>query len=111
LDEGLMRNIIINLLVNAIKFSPEANEVDFSVVCDKQTLTIQIRDYGVGIPEEDIDKLFQAFFRSKNVGAIAGTGLGLSIVKKAVSLLDGDIQVKSRVDLGTEFIVTLPIFD
>jgi len=107
-DEKLMRNIVINLLTNAVKFSPEADRVDIGVVRANGLLTFTVRDKGIGIPEKDIHKLFEPFFRASNVNAIQGTGLGLSIIKKAVDLLNGSIQVDSRTGEGTTITVTLP---
>lgn len=107
-DEGLMRNIIINLLTNAIKFSPNSNLIELKVSCEEYALIFSVRDYGLGIPAEDLPKLFEPFVRAKNVGNIRGTGLGLSIVRKAVDLLGGDISISSEVGKGTEFTVILP---
>ncbi len=107
-DEKLMRNILINLLTNAIKFSPEAERVQLTLGGDRDTFEITVRDRGIGIPAHDLDKLFQSFQRGSNVGTIDGTGLGLSIVKKAVDLLEGTISVKSEEGRGTEFVVRLP---
>lgn len=110
-DEGLMRNIVINLLNNAIKFSPNAKEVDFTVTCQENEMVLMVRDYGIGIPEEDVGKLFEAFYRGKNVTSISGSGLGLSIVKKATELLGGDVKLKSKIGIGTEITITLPLKD
>ncbi len=108
-DEKLLRNIIINLITNAVKFSPNAKEVIMQLDSDHNNLTIQIRDHGIGIPESDLKELFTSFSRGSNVGTIEGTGLGLSIVKKAVDLLNGTIELKSKVGKGSEFKVTLPL--
>jgi signal transduction histidine kinase len=67
-----------------------------------------VADRGIGIPEEDLPHLFEAFHRARNVGAITGTGLGLAIVKRCVDLHGGTIEVESRVGDGTRFVVTLP---
>lgn len=107
-DEKLMRNIVINLLTNAVKFSPEADDVEMLVARNDGILTFAVRDKGIGIPEKDIHKLFEPFFRASNVNAIQGTGLGLSIIKKAVDLLNGSIQVESKTGEGTTITVTLP---
>ncbi|MBT1703941.1 PAS domain S-box protein [Chryseosolibacter indicus] len=108
-DEKLLRNIIINTLTNAIKFSPEASCVDLSLSNNKNSIYFKVRDYGIGIPVEDMKKLFEPFQRGSNVNTIQGTGLGLSILKKAVDLLQGDIAVESEVGKGTEVIITLPL--
>jgi PAS domain S-box-containing protein len=108
-SEKLIRNIVINLLTNAVKFSPGKKEVFMEVSCDAQNLFIVIRDQGLGIPVKDKKNLFTSFVRGSNVGTIEGTGLGLSIAKKAVELLNGSMQVKSKLKKGTEFKVTLPL--
>jgi PAS domain S-box-containing protein len=107
-DEKLIRNIVTNLLTNAVKFSPDKNKVYMDVSCDQQRMRITVRDEGMGIPAEEIEELFIAFSRGSNVGSIEGTGLGLSIVKKAVDLLSGSLDVKSELGKGTEFKIVLP---
>lgn len=108
-DEKLLRNILSNLLTNAIKFSNFIKAVDLTVSNSNDYLKIEVEDKGIGIAEEDMKNLFTAFHRGGNVGAIQGTGLGLSIVKKAVDLLKGEIDFKSRIGKGTIFTVTLPL--
>lgn len=108
-DERLLRSIFINLLTNAIKFSPDAEHVFLTVKGSGHQLIIVVRDEGIGIPEDEVDKIFEPFLRGKSVGSIQGTGLGLSIVKKSVDLLKGAIHVSSAVGKGTIFTVTIPI--
>lgn len=107
-DEGLMRNIVINLLTNAIKFSPDSKTIELSARLEKAGLRLSVKDFGMGISPDDQKRLFEPFYRGTNIQTISGTGLGLSIVKKAVDLLKGDIEVSSTSGTGTEFIVTLP---
>jgi len=109
LDEKLLRHILINLLTNAIKYSPEGSTVNFQVSTkQKDQVKLQIQDQGIGIPLEDQKHLFESFHRAQNVGNIPGTGLGLSIVKKSVDLHQGEIVCHSQMDKGSTFIVTLP---
>ncbi|GAB4233365.1 MAG: hypothetical protein Kow0049_16750 [Stanieria sp.] len=108
LDEKLLRHILINLLTNAIKYSPDRDQINFDLICEAQTAIFRIRDRGIGIPLEDQDKLFDSFHRANNVGSISGTGLGLAIVKRAVDLHGGTIIVDSQIDVGTTFVVTIP---
>jgi len=108
-DEGLIRNILINLLNNAIKFSPKQDEIELTITGSKTEIVFRVRDNGIGISPEDVPKLFQPFYRASNATTISGTGLGLTILKKAVNLLGGKIEVTSFVGRGTEFFVTLPI--
>ncbi len=118
LDEKLLRHIISNLLSNALKYSPTDSRVDFQVqiapappaAAHPLTATFKVRDRGIGIPPEDISRLFEPFHRAKNVGTIPGTGLGLSIVKNAIDLHGGTIYTDSKVGEGTTFIVTIPLY-
>lgn len=106
LDEGLLRNVLINLISNAIKFSPEDGKVFVSSFNNGKEITISVKDNGVGISGEDQQHLFDLFFRGKNVTNIPGTGLGLYIVQKYIELLKGTISFESQVNAGTEFILT-----
>jgi PAS domain S-box-containing protein len=108
LDEKLLRHILTNLLTNAIKYSPDRDRVDFEVFYQSEFIIFRIRDYGIGIPQSEQEKLFDSFHRASNVGNISGTGLGLAIVKKSVDLHGGKIEVNSQIEAGTTFIVTLP---
>lgn len=108
MDERLLRHIFSNLLSNAIKYSPPQTAVDFKLEFDRDWVTIQVRDRGIGIPPEDCDRLFETFQRAANVGSIKGTGIGLAIVKQAVDLHGGDIHFDSQVGVGTTFTVRLP---
>ena len=108
MDEQLLRQILGNLLSNAIKYSSIGSTVRFTLACEDETVIFQIQDQGIGIPPEDIQHLFESFYRAKNVSNIAGTGLGLAIVKKAVDLHGGKISVMSEVGVGTTFTVKMP---
>jgi signal transduction histidine kinase len=83
--------------------------VRLEVNCQNGKAIFQVQDEGIGIPPEDLKKLFSSFHRAKNVGNIPGTGLGLSIVKTSVQLHGGKISVDSEVGVGTTFTVTLPL--
>ncbi len=108
-DEKLLRNILINLLTNAVKFSSLSKTVYLTVSHTSSMLNFDVEDKGIGISEQDLSAIFTAFQRGGNVGTIQGTGLGLSIVKKAVELLKGEIKVRSRLGSGTTFTVALPL--
>jgi PAS domain S-box-containing protein len=110
-DEKFLRNIFVNLVGNAVKFSPEADRVYLAVESSESQVMIRVRDQGVGIPFADLQTIFEPFQRGTNVDNIEGTGLGLSIVKKAVDALGGQLFVKSQVGEGTEFTVKLPIHE
>lgn len=107
-DPKLVQSILANLLSNAVKYSPHDQPIDVHLACTQQTITIQIRDRGIGIPKSDQARLYEAFYRGQNVGAIAGTGLGLAVVQTCLQLHQGRIHVESREGIGTQFTVTLP---
>jgi signal transduction histidine kinase len=109
MDEKLLRQILTNLLTNAIKYSPQNKIVDFRLTVEQDQVVFVISDHGIGIPDEDLEHLFGAFHRGKNVGILPGTGLGLSIVKNCIDIHDGSISVESQLDIGTKFTVVLPI--
>lgn len=111
LDKNLLKNCIINLVSNAIKYSGEETEIELWTSLSNNTITINVKDNGIGIPEEDHEHLFEAFFRAHNTGNIPGTGLGLHIVSRYVSLMNGTISFKSAVDKGTLFTIELPRYD
>lgn len=108
LDVKLLRQILTNLISNAIKYSPEGGSITLELSCEENTLTFKVSDQGIGIPEDERQNLFESFHRASNVGTIPGTGLGLSIVKKCVELHNGTIEVESNIGVGTTFIICLP---
>jgi PAS domain S-box-containing protein len=109
LDRQLMKNALINLVSNAIKYSPEEQPILIKVDLQKDILRIDIADRGIGIPDDERPNIFERFFRAKNSVNIQGTGLGLNIVKKYVELMDGKISFVSRINEGTTFTVEIPI--
>ncbi|MBI5325997.1 MAG: PAS domain S-box protein [Ignavibacteriae bacterium] len=108
-DENLLRQIVRNLLSNAIKFSSQGNEVEFKIVSNSNELIYTVTDYGIGIPEDDKENIFDPFFRGKNIVTTSGTGLGLSIVKNAVNILGGYVTFFSEIGKGTSFTVVIPV--
>ncbi len=109
MDEKNLLHILTNLLGNAIKYSPNGGIVELLLTCQNLQAIFQVKDYGIGIPEESQEKLFESFHRASNVGNIQGTGLGLSIVKRMVDLSGGEITFNSEVGVGTTFTVILPL--
>lgn len=107
-DERLLRQILSNLLSNALKYSPVDSTVQFNLICSNNTAIFKIKDHGIGIPQEEQSRLFEPFHRAANVGTIQGTGLGLAIVKQCVDLHQGEISVES-VAGSTTFTVKLPL--
>jgi signal transduction histidine kinase len=108
-DLKLLRRAITNLLSNAIKYSPAGGDVRLSLAVEDGKATIQLSDSGIGIPPEDLPRLFDAFHRAVNVGKLPGTGLGLAIALQAVTLHGGTITVESEMGEGTTFVITLPL--
>lgn len=107
-DKMLLKNVLLNLISNAIKFSgPDTPIVIESDVLDGNA-TIKIIDQGIGIPKDDQEHLFSSFFRAANVVNIQGSGLGLHIVKRYLDLMVGSIVLESTLNKGTSFIVTIP---
>jgi signal transduction histidine kinase len=92
-----------------MKYSPNGEPIEFSLICAEDTASFRIRDRGIGIPEKERAEIFKAFHRSSNVGTISGTGLGLAIVKKCVDRHNGQIFLESEVGVGTTFTIVLPL--
>lgn len=108
-DNKLLRNIYINLLVNAIKYSPDNRTIELSVSLQPDGyVRIAVQDRGIGIPAVELEKILEPFTRGSNVEGIKGTGLGLSIVKRAVDVLGGRVHLESTVNQGTKAIVWIP---
>jgi signal transduction histidine kinase len=99
------------LLSNAIKYSPDAQTVEMDLSASPETATIRVRDYGLGIPREQRDKIFERFYRAADTQrrAIPGLGMGLYIVAEIVKRHGGTITVDSEVGKGSMFQVTLPL--
>jgi two-component system, OmpR family, phosphate regulon sensor histidine kinase PhoR len=111
INEDRFKQMMINLIDNAIKYTPESGKITVSVYEKYHHLVIRVKDTGIGIPEQDQSRLFERFYRvdkgrSKKMG---GTGLGLAIVKHIVQSMNGTIRINSEVGKGTEFVITLPI--
>lgn len=109
IDQRLLRRILLNLLSNALKYSPLHTTVNFTLTCQNNSAIFKIQDYGIGIPSDDLPNLFEMFYRGKNVSKIEGTGLGLAIVKQLVRLHNGNIQVESQLNQGSTVTVILPL--
>jgi two-component system, sensor histidine kinase and response regulator len=108
-DPRLLRQIAVNLISNAVKYSPRGKEVNISLQHNHHGLELSVQDHGIGIPDTDQQNLFQAFQRASNVGSVAGTGLGLAIVQQAAALHSGTVELESEVDVGTTVTVRLPL--
>lgn len=109
LDQKLYRNILINLISNAIKFSDDDGVIIIRTLVDKNEAVITVKDSGIGISKEDQQHLFERFFRAQNATNIQGTGLGLNIVAKYVELMKGTITFESELNKGTTFTIKFPL--
>jgi signal transduction histidine kinase len=108
-DPELLYQVFENLLSNAVKYSKDGCEVDFRLSIQDKVLLAEVADKGIGIPKSEQNKMFDRFFRAKNVGIVEGSGLGLSIVKKCLDVLGGEIRFESEMGKGTTFFVTVPV--
>ncbi|MFQ6101276.1 MAG: ATP-binding protein [Anaerolineae bacterium] len=110
-EEGLDR-IFVNLVGNAVKYTPSGGSVTVSLRREGDEILVEVADTGIGIPEEALPHLFEEFYRAPNAKALdeVGTGLGLPIVKDLVERYGGRIEIESRVGQGSTFTVTFPIF-
>lgn len=108
LDPRLIRNIVINILSNAIKFSDEGKLIEIKTDIGENTTVLEFKDQGIGISKEDQQHLFERFFRGSNATNIQGTGLGLNIVARYVELMNGVIETESELNKGTSFKITIP---
>ena len=109
IDKKLMKTILSNLLSNAIKYSQDGGLIKWSMSTGDNLLLIEIADEGVGISKENMSKLFSPYFRAEEIKGIAGSGVGLFHVKQAVNEHNGEIEVKSELNKGTKFTVTIPL--
>jgi len=109
-DRDRLGQVFTNLLSNAIKYSPDAETVAMDLDASQETVTIRVRDHGLGIPREQHDKIFERFYRASGSQqrAIPGLGMGLYIVAEIVKRHGGTISVDSEVGKGSTFTVTLP---
>jgi signal transduction histidine kinase len=106
-----LRRVMDNLLSNAVKFTPEGGTVAVRVWQEDAQVMLEVRDTGIGIPADQLGRIFERFYQVD--GSIrrryGGVGLGLALVKELVELHDGRVQVESQIDEGSSFIVTLPV--
>jgi PAS domain S-box-containing protein len=108
-DKRLLEQVFTNLLSNAVKYSGESRAIDVALARTADRVRVDIRDYGIGVPEDEIAKLFTRFYRASTAKGLPGTGIGLNLVKELVELHDGEVEVTSRVGEGSCFSVSLPL--
>lgn len=107
-DYQLLTNAINNILSNAVKYSYDNSQISIHIQELSDSFVLTIEDHGIGIPEKDLQYLFEPFHRSSNAEEFPGTGLGLTISKRIIESLNGKINVSSKLNTGTTFIVRLP---
>ena len=110
-DEVKMTLVISNLVENAIKYNKEHGSVKITLDADHQVFTLEVKDTGIGIPQDSLDKIYERFYRvdKSHSREIGGTGLGLAITKNAVLMHRGSITVSSLEGEGTTFLVKIPL--
>jgi signal transduction histidine kinase len=108
LDEQLLSHVLGNLLSNALKYSPAGSDVDFEIAARAEGCFFRVEDRGIGIPRQELPRLFESFYRATNVEHVKGSGLGLAVAKRALEVQRGTIDVESEVGIGTSFRVMIP---
>ena len=107
-DRKLLKNILFNLISNAIKFSPADATIDLHILVNNSTVRIDVSDRGIGISKEDQKHLFERFFRGQNATHIQGTGLGLNIVARYAELMNASLDFVTAENKGTTFTIIIP---
>ncbi|MEQ9592362.1 MAG: HAMP domain-containing sensor histidine kinase, partial [Cyclobacteriaceae bacterium] len=108
-DKILLRNIIVNLLFNSIKYSAAGSKIEIISNTADGVFSMHVSDNGIGIPEESQPHIFNRFYRAGNANNVQGTGLGLHLVKKYTELLNGEVSFKSKAGVGTTFTINLKL--
>ena len=108
-DEDLIFQVWVNIIDNAIKFSNEGGSIDIKVYEKDGNINVEIKDHGIGMKEEELEKVYDRFYQIDKSHSKEGSGLGLAIVKRIVELSEGKIEIKSKENKGTTVIVKLPV--
>ncbi|GAB1372693.1 hypothetical protein MASR1M45_27560 [Candidatus Kapaibacterium sp.] len=107
-DEKILRIVLTNLISNAIKYSGSSDKIILKTGMKDKEVYILVKDFGIGIPPEEQERIFELFYRAKNVNSVSGTGLGLTVVTESLTKLDGRLELNSKIDEGSEFTIYLP---
>lgn len=108
-DKTHLRRLVINLINNAIKFTPEGGKISLAMTAGNSVAEISVSDTGIGISQQDQEKIFDKFFRASSLSSAPGSGMGLSIARSIAIAHQGSIRVRSRKNLGSTFTVVLPV--
>jgi two-component system sensor histidine kinase VicK len=110
-DRERIEQVIVNVISNSVKYTPVGGKIDVSVTSADDKISFRVKDNGIGIPEEDLGRIFERFYRveKSRTSEMGGTGLGLAIARELIEAHGGDIQIDSRLGEGTAVTVTLPI--
>ena len=110
-DRHRMDQLLVNIIGNAIKYTPEKGRISVTLFCERDKAIISVEDNGIGIPEQDVGRIFERFYRVDKARSrqMGGTGLGLAIAKEIAILHGGNISAKSKLGRGTQIIIELPI--
>jgi len=107
-DKKLLKNVLFNLISNAIKFSPEGSTIEINSHISHRELTIEVKDHGIGISKPDQTRLFERFYRAHNAAHIQGTGLGLHIISRYLEIMNGTVELQSEENKGSTFTIKIP---
>ena len=107
-EKDLLNQVWINILENSIKFSEKDGQIDVKMKTNQENITVEIKDYGIGMEEEEAKKIFDRFYQVDKSHTKPGAGIGMTIAKRIIELSGGKIEVESKLNKGTTFIVTLP---
>jgi len=110
-DKERIEQVIINIISNSVKYTPEGGRIDISAVCKDEKISVRVADNGIGIPEEDKEHIFERFYRveKSRTSETGGTGLGLAIARELIEAHGGTISIESELGKGSAVTVTLPV--
>jgi two-component system sensor histidine kinase KdpD len=109
LNEGLIKEVLINLIDNAVKFTPAKSPIDIYIQLEQDVVRVSVEDRGPGVLPDEKTKLFEKFYRGKQLVNISGLGLGLAICQRIIAMHGGKIWVENSENQGAAFRFTLPI--
>ena len=111
IDKNAMALVVNNLLDNAVRYSTSKKEMELMVSKNEKNLFIEVKDHGIGIPNDERDRIFEKFYQGSNAARLStkGTGLGLTIVRHTVESHGGEVSVESTINQGSTFTISLPI--